>query len=84
MRAPQVSRCIVCRNDEGEHTRSVARTFGGEGGEMTVRVGYCADRAECGEQEAVSLIELLAAPFIAASVRRDGVSSIEDLSEPTA
>jgi hypothetical protein len=74
-------RCIVCRNEQGAHTRSVERSYGGDGGEMTIRLGYCADRAECGEATAVNLIELLAAPFIAADVRRDGVSSIEDLAE---
>lgn len=72
-------RCIVCRNDESAHTRSVERTYGGVGGEMTIRLGYCGDRAECGEAAAVNLMELLAAPFIAADTRRDGVSSIEDL-----
>jgi hypothetical protein len=75
-------RCIVCGNEEGLHIRSVEREFGGEGALMQIRVGYCADRAECGEAAAVNLIEVLAAPFIAANVRRDGVSSIADLSEP--
>jgi hypothetical protein len=77
-----MARCIVCRNEEGPHTRSVSRSYGGDGGMVAIRVGYCGDRAECGEAAAVSLIELLAAPFIAADVRRDGVRSIEDIAEP--
>jgi hypothetical protein len=79
MRVAQVSRCIVCCLDVTANQRSVSRTFGGEDGEMTIRVGYCADRAECGEDAAVNLIEILAAPFIAADVRRDGIRGIQDI-----
>lgn len=74
-----MARCIVCRNEQGAVVRRIARTFGDEDSALTVALNYCADRADCGEAAAASLIELLAAPFIAADVRRDGVCSIEDV-----
>lgn len=77
-----MARCVVCGSEGTARPRTVLREFGGDGTELSIRVTYCADDPRCGEAEAVKMIELLAAPFIAADVRRDGVSSIEDLSEP--
>jgi hypothetical protein len=65
-------RCIVCLAQPTSHRRSLDRTFVGQGAEMRFRLDYCADRAECGEQAAVGLLEKVA-----------GVFFTDDLPEPS-
>jgi hypothetical protein len=63
-----MDRCLVCGNPKSvEHTRAVHEVIGSDKGtHMSIRIEYCADRAECGEARAMELMDLFSGSFVAA------------------
>lgn len=69
-----MDRCLVCGKPKSvEHTRAVREVIGNDKDtHMSIRIEYCADRAECGEARAMELIDVFTGPFVAAMHAKGG------------
>lgn len=73
-----VDRCMVCGGERpGRERRSLTAAIGGAYAEMKIAVEYCADDSNCGEAEAMVLLDRLMAPFVVEDLRRRHYSLLD-------